>query len=133
VEEEAVVEAPAAVRIHVPGEDFGRDEEEADEPAAERPVRDSGPVEGVPGEPGGSPVRDESAADGEEQAPAKRKTRRGSRGGRNRKRKTAGAAVTNGTEGEEVPVEEAPEPEPNGDTGYVPMSEWIDDFESARG
>jgi len=28
------------------------------EPAAQPPVRDSGPGEGVPGEPGGSPVGD---------------------------------------------------------------------------
>ena len=32
------------------------------EPAAERPVRVSGPVEGVPGEPGGSPAQEEEPA-----------------------------------------------------------------------
>jgi hypothetical protein len=30
-------------------------------PAAEPPVRDSGPVEGAPGEPGGSPVEEPAA------------------------------------------------------------------------
>jgi len=32
------------------------------EPAAEPPVRDSGPVEGAPGEPGGSPGADQGTA-----------------------------------------------------------------------
>jgi large subunit ribosomal protein L10 len=39
----------------------------AEEPAAEPPVRDSGPGEGVPGEPGGSPATEEEPA--EESAP----------------------------------------------------------------
>jgi small subunit ribosomal protein S5 len=39
-----------------------QDEAEATEPAAQPPVRDSGPGEGVPGEPGGSPA--EAAAEG---------------------------------------------------------------------
>ena len=34
-------------------------------PAAERPVRDSGPVEGAPGEPGGSPGGTDAAGDAE--------------------------------------------------------------------
>ncbi len=37
-------------------------------PAAQRPVRDSGPVEGVPGEPGGSPAPDEAQPDEVESA-----------------------------------------------------------------
>ena len=39
-----------------------QDEAEATEPAAQPPVRDSGPGEGVPGEPGGSPA--EASAEG---------------------------------------------------------------------
>jgi small subunit ribosomal protein S17 len=42
-------------------------EEAAPQPAAERPVRDSGPGEGVSGEPGGSPAAE---------APAKKKRKR---------------------------------------------------------
>jgi ribonuclease G len=88
--------APRSVTIHVPSDDFGRDgeDEEADgaEPAAE------------------------TAADGTP-VPAKKKTRRGSRGGKNRKRPTgagAAAAATNGAEAagdpEEPEVETPAEP-----------------------
>jgi ribonuclease G len=91
---------PRSVTIHVPSDSFGRDgdDEEADgaEPAAE------------------------AAADGTT-APAKKKTRRGSRGGKNRKRPAgAGAAAgasTNGAEpanGDESLDAEAPEAEAPG-------------------
>jgi predicted RNA-binding protein with TRAM domain len=64
---------------------------------------------------------------GDAAAPAKKKTRRGSRGGKNRRKRAAAAA--NGSETPEDAVEEpsangSPEPE----WGYVPMSEWADDF-----
>jgi ribonuclease G len=140
--EPAAVEEPAAggnepaPRIHLPAPDLGREDgEEADGDAAA--------------------------------TPAKKRTRRGTRGGRNRKKKpaVAGEASENGAaeavvEDEptvEAPfVEEEPQPEPeaeeaaqpepeeepqptedeepsqNGDGesewGYVPMSEWGDDF-----
>ncbi len=138
-----VADEPAAPRIHVPHEALGREE-------------------------------DEEAPDGEEVSenglqPARKKTRRGSRGGRNRRKKQPVAAASlNGAEQTEAPepvaeVEqpepeadapeaEAPEPEPEaeaeqaepeaepeaasepaeGEEGYVPMSEWIDDFERAE-
>jgi ribonuclease G len=107
-------EAPRAVTIHVPGEDFGRDG--AGEPAEEPPAAEvEAPSEGV----------------AEEAPKPKKKTRRGSRGGRNRKKKPAGA--TNGA-GAAVEAEAAPEePETqatNGDFEYVPMSEWLDELES---
>jgi ribonuclease G len=123
------------VRIHVPDETLGRDDED-----------DIGEVETT------------VAADGSTTTTPKKRTRRGSRGGKGRKRKTAGAG--NGsrpaTEVEAEPAVEAelkplperlsgseplaePAPEPvvaeNGDAGepaYVPMSEWIDDFERGR-
>jgi ribonuclease G len=76
-------------------------------PAAKPPVRDSGPGEGAPGEPGGSPATDEAPLTEEpaaEQKP-KRKTRRGSRGGRGRKKKTpAAAAASNGGDPEAAPA-----------------------------
>jgi ribonuclease G len=142
-----------APRIHVPGPDLGReDEEETDGERAETPAGET----------------------------PKKKTRRGSRGGRNRKKKPAVAsengseptgdaeletdedavepetlavseleteALAEAVEPEAEPEAVEPEPEPeaveptpeepsqNGDTeksddewGYVPMSEWGDDF-----
>jgi ribonuclease G len=64
---------------------------------------------------------DGSAQDGE--APPKKKTRRGTRGGRRRKKPS-----TNGADagGQDAPAnEDVPEK-------YVPMSEWIDDFDSRQ-
>jgi ribonuclease G len=65
----------------------------------------------------------------------KKKTRRGSRGGRNRKKKPATAA-TNGGEPSGDPAAEQPASEEsaseNGDWEYVPMSEWGDEIESSR-
>jgi ribonuclease G len=62
-------------------------------------------------------------------APAKKKTRRGSRGGKNRRKKPAGTAPAvseNGAEPEpEVVIETPEERDPN---RYVPMSEWGDEF-----
>ena len=111
------------MRIHVPDEALGRDEAEKDEAS----------------------VAESEGAPGDEAAPApKKRTRRGSRGGKGRKRKPATAAgASNGgepadeTEVEpetEAAVEPEPEPEPVAENGdfepdYVPMSEWIDDFE----
>ena len=72
--------------------------------------------------------------------PPKKKTRRGSRGGKNRKKKPA--VATNGAEADLEPEAElepepepeaAPEPEPaNGEWEYRPMSEWADEIESNR-
>jgi ribonuclease G len=129
-EEQPAEEAPAAakpkpkpaakksVTIHLPPDDLG---EEAD------------------------------AEDGDGAAPAvKKKTRRGSRGGKNRRKREAAAAGTsaNGSE-PEAAAAEAPEPaatatngaEPESERepetqpeqeenwGYVPMSQWGDEFE----
>ena len=78
---------------------------EETKPAAKRPVRDSGPVEGdreVPPTDEEPPVLEavaeepavEEPATAEEEPPKpKKKTRRGSRGGRNRKKKPAAAAA----------------------------------------
>jgi len=109
-----------------------------DEPAAEE--AEAGPVIHVPDRDLG----EEQTEDGDAAPAAPRKrTRRGTRGGRNRKKKTAAAAA--GTAVAEAPadepvathVEPSPEPEPgaNGsgdeDWGYTPMSEWgLDERES---
>ena len=90
-------------RIHVPEPTLGQ---EAELPAPE-PVSADGesqPEDGVAPKP-------------------RKKTRRGSRGGRNRRKKPV-AAGANGDQ-ETTP---APDPEPVSDA-YVPMSEWIDEVD----
>jgi len=106
------VAPPAAARIHVPDPDLGEPEESPDEPAG----------------------------DGTEPPRPKKKTRRGTRGGRGRKKKTAAAVVATGTGGteeaagptevekpahsvEERPSDTEDEKKPS-DWEYVPMSEW---------
>jgi ribonuclease G len=112
-----------AVTIHVPGESLGRE----------------GSVEPVEQAPEPEPeAREEptTAEAGAAEAPKpKKKTRRGSRGGKNRKKKPA--ASTNGAEASfaETGADEAPqaeEPSSNGEFDYVPMSEWLDDIDSKR-
>jgi ribonuclease G len=100
------------------------------EPATE-PVS-AGPVIHVPDRELGA--EDEN---GDAPTPAKKRTRRGSRGGKNRRKKTAATSGTVATAEEAPPAEaEAPEPEApskNGgdeDWGYTPMSQWgLDDSE----
>ncbi|MGZ4336207.1 MAG: Rne/Rng family ribonuclease [Gaiellaceae bacterium] len=108
------VAPPAGARIHVPDPDLGEADESSDEPAG----------------------------DGTEPPRPKKKTRRGTRGGRGRKKKTAAAMVATGTGGteeaagptevekpadsvEEKPADTEDEKKPS-DWEYVPMSEWDD-------
>jgi ribonuclease G len=119
---EEAPEPPRTVTIHVPGEDLGREE-------------DVEPVEPSAAEP----VPEEPLAEGEEAPRPKKKTRRGSRGGR-RRRKPADASANGDTpeveESAEPEVEVEPEPASRNGGGddweYVPMSEWLDDIESGR-
>jgi len=81
---------PARVTIHVPGDDLGRDGAEAEAPAPT-----------VPAEPTAEPEAEsgpEEAPSENGAAPAKKKTRRGSRGGKNRRKRTAAAGTANGAE-----------------------------------
>ena len=98
-----------APRIHVPAADLAVPAQEA-RPAGE--AAESAPEVAAP------------AADGQ---PAKKRSRRGSRGGKKRRKPAAAGSEEAVSADGEVPVEvveesEAPE--------YVPMSEWIDDFET---
>jgi predicted RNA-binding protein with TRAM domain len=126
---EETPEPSRAVTIHVPGDDLGRPEEAetVEVPAAGEVIQ--------PGEP--------SEDGAEAPKPAKKKTRRGSRGGRNRKKKPAGAAAQNGDSAAAEPQRDAePEPEPvtqqepepsaDGEFEYVPMSEWLDEIDAGR-
>jgi ribonuclease G len=131
-------EPPRVVTIHVPGEELGR--EAADEPVE---VPEVVVEEPAAEEPAAEVADAQEPADGEPKP--KKKTRRGTRGGR--KRRKPAAAATNGAGGDEAEVEaevpaeeeneaEAPEPaSANGDSAdweYVPMSEWGDELDSSR-
>ena len=126
-EEPPAETTPRSVRIHVPTDDLGSDSSPEEGEAPESPAQ--------PGT-------------------AKKKTRRGSRGGKNR-RKREGAAVAGENGGEpaaevdavevaaeaaapeaaapEAAAAEDAEPSRNGtpekDWGYVPMSEWADELD----
>jgi predicted RNA-binding protein with TRAM domain len=114
-------------RIHVP--DAPAEEVDAEAPSEEP---DAASSNGEPEEAASAAPADAAPDTG---APPKKRTRRGSRGGRNRKRKTPV-----GTEGGEEGAVVTAEPEPSSpaeasapaerEDGYVPMSEWIDELES---
>jgi ribonuclease G len=111
-------------------------EREAEVAAAEAPA---GPVIHLPDR-----SLEDGDGDGDEDgdAPIKKKTRRGSRGGKNRRKKTAGVGVAPVEPMSGTDVSEAPEPEPvepeveaeeaapehsengNQEWGYTPMSQW---------
>ena len=120
-ESEAAPEPSRAVTIHVPGDDLGR--EGATETAEEAPAPEP--------EAAAEPTTTEAEPEAGEAPKAKKKTRRGSRGGRNRKKKPAGASQNGAeaaAEGEAAP--EAEESASNGEFEYVPMSEWGDELEA---
>jgi ribonuclease G len=114
-------EPSRGVTIHVPGDDLGRDGK-------------AEPVEEAPAEPEPEATEEPTTAEAAEETPKpKKKTRRGSRGGKNRKKKPA-AASQNGAESaaEAEPPAEAEPASTNGDFDYVPMSEWGDELDRSR-
>ncbi|HKU56616.1 MAG TPA: Rne/Rng family ribonuclease [Gaiellaceae bacterium] len=112
-------EPPRAVTIHVPGEDLGR--EGTVEPVEEAPAE---------AEPQPEAAEEPTTAEAEDAPKPKKKTRRGSRGGRNRKKKPA--AATNGAEAASDAAPAEVEQSANGDFEYVPMSEWVDELDTKR-
>ena len=130
--------SPLAPRIHVPDFELGGEEKPSRKRAAPKPKTE--PVaEGDDEAPeqAGEAVTAESAEDGDGDAPpVKKKTRRGSRGGRNRKKPaaTAGALVASENGAEPAPVAVESEASGNGAEPaadeYVPMSEWLDDLDA---
>jgi hypothetical protein len=67
-------------------------------------------------------AEEEVAADGQ---PKRKRTRRGTRGGRRRRKTPANGEKAGETaEGAVATADEPPA------DGYVPMSEWLDDFDS---
>jgi ribonuclease G len=120
---DALAEDPprATPRIHVP----------APEPAL---AADAEEVASEPEETDLPAEEEVAATDG--QAPKKR-TRRGSRGGRKRKKPAAAAADGKPREVEDdaaTPIAVVADPEPETESPeYVPMSEWIEDFDRRAG
>jgi ribonuclease G len=106
----------ASPRIHVPDVELG--EERA--PAPRRKA--------TPAAEADEPVA-VAETDGAEPAPAKKKTRRGSRGGRGRKKPAAVAAGSDNGADAAPEAEAGAEAEPTSDE-YVPMSEWLDEIEA---
>ncbi len=124
-----------APRIHVPSPELGAVEQPAKAPprkprapkaAAQPETDDAAPVDAVTeaaGEGADAQVAEAEPATADGQ-PKRKRSRRGSRGGRKRKpaaasgEEPAAVAVAEGTNGQASPPE------------YVPMSEWIDDFDS---
>jgi ribonuclease G len=102
-----------APRIHVPPADLAVTEVAADEDA--------------PAETESDAVEAAETSDG---APKRKRSRRGSRGGRKRKKPAAATADGEAPEGEGDVVEVADVVTEDDPPEYVPMSEWIDDFEA---
>jgi ribonuclease G len=115
-------------RIHVPGDQ------------SEGASGDGEIAEATADQPDGDSPSDEATAAAGDGAAPKKRTRRGSRGGRNRKKK---AVVTNGhaavlddsgegqpaAEGDRASEAEATQDGDEPAPAYVPMSEWIEDFD----
>jgi hypothetical protein len=104
--------------IHLPPDDLGEQAKPEEQPSVDEAPKPEAQPETEP------VVGEEPSENGA--APKKKKTRRGSRGGKNRRKRAAAAVSTNGAEPAPEPDGE---PEPAEDWGYVPMSEWGDEFE----
>jgi ribonuclease G len=115
-----------APRIHVPPTDL-------DAPSAEPEAVAEARADVVVAEEAGA-LADEATVDGQ---PKKKRSRRGSRGGKKRRKPAAGAgeAVDDDVaeEAEPAPAEAVSAAPSDGAEEYVPMSEWIEDFDAARG
>jgi ribonuclease G len=103
------------------------EEPEADAEAERAPQPEKTVTIHLPPDDLGQEGQDEPSENGDAPAAAARKkTRRGSRGGKNRRKREAAAAAAETNGGEEQPRESEPGEE---DWGYVPMSQWGDEFE----
>ena len=110
-------------RIHMPPSDLGGSSS-----------ANAGAEPGAPEAPAGAGDGDDApAAEGGEQAPKRKRSRRGSRGGRRRKKASANGDQADGAETEEnaaiAPPTDASSDGAAASTEYVPMSDWIEDFE----
>ena len=124
-----------APRIHVPPADLATPgkappAKEAAQPAKKaQPTEDAEPTE----EPVGAEGEEADGAAGTDAdgQPKRKRSRRGSRGGKKRRKPAAEGGVNAVPAEGDVAVEVTVEVVPDGDApAYVPMSEWIDDFDS---
>ena len=118
-EEEAAVDdnGRPTPRIHVPPPELTAPAGEAE-------------VDETVAEPGGdTPDAADAVQDGQ---PKRKRSRRGSRGGKKRKKPAAATGGDDATDVETETEAAAVETADNGVPEYVPMSEWIDDFEASR-
>jgi ribonuclease G len=122
-------------KIHVPADaDASAPDGDATATSASAEADPESPVADGPDEPAAG-----ASGDGAPTSAPKKRTRRGARGGRNRKRKTTSANGDGATAPEAQSVDAADTPaeaaEPEVETlettaaAYVPMSEWIEDFD----
>jgi ribonuclease G len=136
---EAEVAAGDGDETAVPAAPVGEADERVEEKAEPRPRRARTPKIHVPEAEAGADEDAEAEAEATEvdgaasepTAPRKR-TRRGSRGGRGRKKKTPAETNGAGEDGDvlvQEPAGEAPATATVAAAGYVPMSEWIDDLD----
>ena len=124
-----------APRIHVPSADLATSgkappaKKPAQPPKKAQPTEDTQPIEEpVEAEGDEADVEVDPAADG---LPKRKRSRRGSRGGKKRRKPAAEGGVDTVSVDGDVAVEVAVEVVPDGEApAYVPMSEWIDDFDS---
>ncbi len=117
----AAAGVPASTNGAAPPEPEPAGEEAADDEAETEP---EGPVIHLPDRDLGA---EEPGDGGTEAASPRKRTRRGSRGGRNRRKKTtaaAGATATAQAVEAEAPAESESDANGDGDWGYTPMSEW---------
>ena len=126
--EEVTNGRPQAPRIHVPPPDLEATTE-APEPVAETALDAEALVDG---DGDGAADADAVAVDGQ---PKRKRSRRGSRGGRKRKKPTPSGgddleAATDAESAESAPA--AGGAAADGTPEYVPMSEWIEDFDAAK-
>jgi len=117
-------------KVHVPSSDLEGPSADGDGAEPEADVIAAATDVEAPVEP------EAEAADGQERP--KPRARRGSRGGRNRRRTTPAGEVAegggqpSGDGAPAAPVARKPKiqpAEPSGESGYVPMSEWLEDFD----
>ena len=130
-----------APRIHVPPADLATPGKEAPPAKRTQPARKAQPTEDAQPIEDAQPTKEPLEA-GDEEAdvaagtdadgqPKRKRSRRGSRGGKKRRKPAVQGGVDADSADGDVAVEVAVEVVPSGEApAYVPMSEWIDDFDS---
>ena len=137
--------SPASPRIHVPDFELGEVEKKPPRkraPAKPKPGLEEPSLEDSSVEEADDEAAEQVAAavatetDGDEAVAAKKKTRRGSRGGRNRKKPAVAVGAAASENGAEPAAASKASADGSGNGAepatddYVPMSEWLDDLDA---